>query len=246
MVINAYDLKAFYCSQLGRVVARTLSQEIRAICGSARDLEILGCGYVLPFFPEIEEQAARIIAHMPRHQGMHAWPEAGLNKVLVSEEDRLPFEKNSFDRVLLIHDLEFSGQITGHMAEIWRVLKPNGKMVVIVPNRTGLWAQAEWVPFGSGRPYTSGQISKILRAHEFFIESYRKALFFPPLTNKAIIKSSAFLEKYSRYFWPFGGVHVLEATKQIYARPRPPRGSKVEVTDMAGIRLPKPAGMTGS
>ena len=47
--------------------------------------------------------------------------------------------------------------------EIWRVLSGNGRLLVIAPNRRGIWARFEHTPFGHGRPYTSSQLYRLLR-----------------------------------------------------------------------------------
>jgi hypothetical protein len=46
---------------------------------------------------------------------------------------------------------------------LWRVLAPEGKLLLVAPNRTSLWAQVERSPFAHGRPYSRSQLDRLLR-----------------------------------------------------------------------------------
>ena len=56
--------------------------------------------------------------------------------VVADLEKGLPLKKNSFDMVRCSHVLEHIDNAVNLIEEIWRVLKPHGKLVVIVPYRT--------------------------------------------------------------------------------------------------------------
>ena len=58
----------------------------------------------------------------------------------------------------MVHALEHAEDPRETLKEMWRVLAPNGRLVIVVPNRRGLWASFEHTPFGSGRPYSRGQL----------------------------------------------------------------------------------------
>ena len=38
------------------------------------------------------------------------------------------------------------------LRECWRVLRDDGRLLVVVPNRLGSWALFDHTPFGQGRP----------------------------------------------------------------------------------------------
>ena len=48
------------------------------------------------------------------------------------------------------------------LREMWRVLTPEGRLLLIVPNRRGVWARLDTTPFGHGRPYSRGQLERLL------------------------------------------------------------------------------------
>lgn len=246
MAQSVYDLKAFYNSRPGRVVRRVLQSRIRDFWPDVKGLDIVGSGYAVPYLRGFIDEAARITTIMPARQGVHPWPPDGKNLACVCEESELPYETSSVDRVLMIHHLEFSELQQSALSEIWRIMKGNGRLLVIVPNRTGFWARATWSPFGHGAPYTASQLVNTLNENLFVHERTEEALFMPPLRWAPVHKSAGFLEKFGPGFFPFlAGVHMVEATKQLYARADKGSGSKVTVRGRSifGIKpVPVPQG----
>ena len=230
MYRSAYDLKAFYNTKVGRVIRRVLQERIRAFWPDVKGLRVMGCGYATPYLRIFTEEAERVISFMPAGQGAHDWPQDGKNLVFVSEEGELPIENSSIDRILLIHNLEFSELLRPSMEEIWRVLKPNGRLLIIVPNRAGLWIRADWSPFGQGTPYSASQIYYYLRDNLFVHERTEDALFVPPVKFSLILKSAKVFERFGKMLFPFlGGVHMVEASKQLYGNINKGAGSKVKI-----------------
>ena len=94
---------------------------------------------------------------------------------------------------------------------------PNGKLIVVVPNRSGLWARFEHTPFGTGRPFSKRQLSGFLQSALLTPTSWSDALHFPPgkIDKKPRLRMK--LETMGRRFWPlFSGVILVEATKKMY------------------------------
>ena len=240
MFVSAYDFKAFYNTKVGRVVRRTLQERIREIWPDVNGLSLMGSGYALPYLRVFKEEAEQVLSIMPAGQGAHDWPHEGPNCVAMAEAGELPIETNSLDRVIMVHDLEFSEFVKPSLEEVWRVLKSNGRLLVVVPNRAGLWAHADWAPFGHGRPYSASQLSYILRDNLFVHERTEEALLMPPLQYSLFLKSAGLFERVGRTAFPIvAGVHLVEASKQIYASADKGSGSKVRVRGR-GIFLPNP------
>ena len=78
------------------------------------------------------------------------------NLCCAGQEDALPFPDLCFDRILLMHGLEVAENARRLLREVWRVLKDDGLLLVVAPNRRGLWAHVESTPFGRGSPIRPG------------------------------------------------------------------------------------------
>ena len=103
------------------------------------------------------------------------------------------------------------------LREMWRVLAPSGRMIVVLPNRRGPWARADTTPFGYGRPYSRPQVTQILRETWFTPSAWSEALHMPPISYGWFLRSAIAWERFgSAIASPFAGVHIVEATKQVY------------------------------
>ena len=112
-------------------------------------------------------------------------------------------------------------------------------MLVVAPNRLGLWARSARSPFGYGRPFSVAQLRELLSEHELTVTRSSSALFIPPTHIRMVWSIASRLEKLGKLICPFfGGVLLVEAEKQLYASIRQPitvrRGYKV------GIQASKP------
>jgi SAM-dependent methyltransferase len=227
MASDVVDLRDFYRTPLGQVARRMIRQAVRRMWPDLTDLRLLGIGYPAPFLTAISPDTERTLALMPASLGVLAWPSDGANLALLAEEGELPFADYSLDRVLLIHALESSEQAGTLLKEVWRVLAGGGRLLVIAPNRRGIWARLERTPFGSGRPYTTSQLSQLLRDELFTPVATAAALFMPPSRSRMMLRSARAWERIgARWFPTFAGVIMVEATKQIYAKPAAIRAPK--------------------
>jgi SAM-dependent methyltransferase len=243
MFNSIYDFRNFYNSQAGRIVKRVVAHKLRGFWPDSAGMRVMGCGYAPPYMNMIGKDAERFFLLMPAALGAHSWPHDSPNIVCLSEESELPLETNSVDRIFLVHSLEYSEIIHPYLEELWRVLKSNGRMLVVAPNRLGMWARAEWSPFGHGRPFSLSQLCHYLRTAGFVQENASEGLFIPPVRSQAIFRSVSFFEGVGRYVYPaLGGLHFLEVSKQLYA----PTGGELQrrVRNRGrGILIPETAGL---
>ena len=87
----------------------------------------------------------------------------------------------------------------------------------MVPNRRGVWARLDTTPFGHGRPYSRSQITQLLRETWFTPTGWADALHVPPVARGWFLRSAVAWERAgSAVAAPFAGVHIVEATKQVY------------------------------
>jgi SAM-dependent methyltransferase len=227
MASDVVDLRDFYRTPLGQVARRMIRQAMRRMWPDLNGLRLLGIGYPAPFLTAISPESERTIALLPASLGVLAWPSDGANLATLADEDELPFADYSLDRVLLVHALEISGQAGPLLKEVWRVLAGGGRLMIIAPNRRGIWARLDNTPFGQGSPYTPSQLSHLLREEGFTPERNAAALFVPPSVSRVLLRSAPVWEKLGeRWFAAFGGVVLVEATKQIYEKPIPVRAQK--------------------
>jgi len=220
MYSTAHDLKSFYASRAGRMVRRLIFNHIKAMWPDTKGLRIAAYGYGAPYLRPLMEQAERAVVLMPAVGGAHAWPEQAdeNNLACLVDENEWPLETESVDRILIVHGLEQAQTPDLLLQECWRVLKSNGRLVMVVPNRIGFWARSDWTPFGRGTPYTISQITQHLRNSLFVHERTEKALFLPAFRSFLVLRTAYIFESIGRAVFPgLAGVYVIEASKQIYA-----------------------------
>lgn len=218
MWTDVVDLRDFYATSLGQIARRMVRHRIRLMWPDLTGQRVLGFGYATPYLLPFLDEAERVVAVMPAQQGVLPWPASGPYHVALSDEADLPLPDLSFDRVLLIHAVECSEQLRSMLREIWRVLADGGRILVVVPNRRGIWARFERTPFGMGHPYTVTQLSRLLRDCMFTPVAAAGALFMPPSYSRMMLTSAPAWEKIGDGWFPrFAGVNIIEATKQIYA-----------------------------
>ena len=128
----------------------------------------------------------------------------------------LPLADASVDRLLAVHCLETCERVGPLLREIWRVLTPEGRVLLIVPNRRGIWARLDTTPFGHGRPYSRGQLERLLNDALFSPLEWTSALFMPPIDRKWLVRWSTAFERVGARLWPgFAGVIIVEARKEL-------------------------------
>ena len=215
-------LQDFYASPLGRAAADTLAVRIGALWGNGMAREqVLGVGFVTPVLDRMGERAEIRVAAMPAAQGALSWSATskGASTVLFDEE-LLPFRDGMFSRVIMMHGLEEAYAPASLLREIWRVLAPEGKLIVIVANRLGLWSRAEATPFGHGRPWTRSQLTKLLNDTMFQTTAWTYGLHMPPSRWGPVLAMHEGWEKVGETVSRvMGGVVLVEATKRLYAAP---------------------------
>ncbi len=218
MYSDIVDLREFYLSPLGHAVQRLLRARVQRIWPSVKGEKVLALGYGTPLLRPLLGEAASLIAMMPAAQGVAYWPREGPNISTLVDVGDLPLPDSSVDRVILMHAIEGAPEAHGLLREIWRVMKSGGRLLMIVPNRRGIWAHSDRTPFGTGQPYSAFQIKDTLRDHGFLADRTWRALYMPPSQSRLWLSMADTLETFGEKLFPgFGGVLVMEAGKQIYA-----------------------------
>jgi SAM-dependent methyltransferase len=129
----------------------------------------------------------------------------------------LPLPDGSVDRLLLAHALEAVERPDALLQEVWRIIAPEGRVIVIVPSRRGLWARTDGTPFGQGLPYSKTQLRELFHRAILSPIFWGEALFFPPLSRRFLIRSAPAIERVGAALsFPFAGVHIVEGIKQVH------------------------------
>lgn len=217
MSIDVIDLRNFYSHRLGVVARRLIWRAIRERWPDAHGMRVLGIGYPTPYLGLYRESAERCLAMMPAAQGVLKWPTAKPTLSALVDEHELPLPDAAVDRILLVHALEMSDDPASLLREVWRVLAPGGQVMAVIPNRGGMWVRAERTPFGHGRPYSRAQITGLLRQTWFTPTHWSEALYVPPVRSPWLLRSAQIFERTGSFLSaPFAGVHIVEASKQVY------------------------------
>ena len=217
MSLDVVDLRSFYVHPLGKVARRFVGVGIRRLWTGSKGLRVLGIGYSTPYLGLFREDAERCLAFMPATQGVVKWPTLRPTLAALVDETELPLPDAAVDRILFVHALEMTHDAPALLREVWRVLAPGGRLLAVVPNRRGLWARMDTTPFGHGRPYSRSQITQLLRQTWFTPTAWSEALFMPPVAGGWFLRSAMAWEQVGAALsLPFAGVHIVEATKQVY------------------------------
>lgn len=215
------NLRQFYSSPLGRKVKRRLRRVLRDYWHVEKGVVTVGIGYASPLLPLPDarvDAAARILALMPVVQGAIYWPVDAENHSVLGDEMRPPFAPSSLHRVLMVHAFEHAAAPDELLRIWWHMLAPGGRLLLVVPNRSGLWARFGHTPFATGTPYTMASLRALLNAAGFTLRDVRAAFFAPPSSHPFWLRLFSAIEWLGAAFFPrVGGVLAIEAEKQIYA-----------------------------
>jgi SAM-dependent methyltransferase len=218
MTADVHATADFYGTARGAVTAQLLRERLTLLWPDLTGQSVLGIGFAAPYLRPWREPAERCIALTPAQAGVARWPLGARNLSCTAEEDALPFADLGFDRILLVHGLEIAENARHLLREIWRVLKDDGRLLVVAPNRRGLWAYVEATPFGHGQPYSPGQVGRLLAASQFRVERRDTALYLPPTNLRLALRTAKPLDRGLRRVIPaLAGVTITEAVKEVYA-----------------------------
>jgi len=220
---DVITLRQFYTTPLGEGTRSLIAAAITHFWPQAKNEIMLGIGFSTPYLEPYLTESASMMICMPGQQGAAYWPPSGDNRVFLSHESELPIPESSVNRVLMLHSIENSEELTGMIKDAYRVLTPGGRILAIVPNRLGLWARSSRSPFGYGRPFSMAQLRELFTDHDFTVTRSTSALFIPPTHMRLAWRFARKIETIGKILCPFiGGVLLVEAEKQLYAAVKQP------------------------
>ncbi len=144
--------------------------------------------------------------------------------VLTDQFEALPFASQSIDLLVLPHVLEFSGDPHQLLREAERVLRPEGRVLILGLNPFSLWGArhmlAGWF-FKARLPANARMISLSrlrdwLKLLEIEIERVSFGCYRPMPRSEAGQRRSAFFESLGDRLWPVcGAVYCVTAVKRV-------------------------------
>ncbi len=243
-----HPIPLFYQSAMGRMARHLIARKLKPVLLSAygenrHDLDVVALGYARPYLKYISEHYPHLVNLQTTAGEITPWPPSPRlpRRQALVDEHQLPLLDASLDLLLVIHCFE-SAAVPKDMAdELWRVLKGQGRLVLVVPHRSSMWAGREDTPFGRGQPYSSNQIKHLLQDHGFDDIKIHQALAAPPSQSRFYPRYAPFVERLPN---PMGGVLIVEAAKMIYAvrGDRAPAKKKARIKaagQWAGVKSPR-------
>jgi SAM-dependent methyltransferase len=149
---------------------------------------------------------------------------------LQCDSDALPFPERSIDLVVLPHTLELARDPHHTLAEVERVLVPEGRVVILGFNPTSLWGLRQ--RGGRLRQRLGGRgpmflprpgdfigywrLRDWLRLLSFEVEGGRFGGYRPPLASERWLARFAWMDATGDRWWPvFGAVYMVVAIKHV-------------------------------
>ncbi len=233
---TATRLEQFYASPLGVSARDMAARRLATLWPDLSGRNVLGYGYTWPYLAPYEPATNRLVLAMPEAQGAIAHEGKRGVATVLTQGQALPFSDATFDRILAVHAVEEAETTAATLAELYRVLAPEGRIVIICANRSGMWARADSLPFGAGRPYSRRQLKSALIHAKFDPTVGSNALYIPPahlLTRPSLVRG---VERFGETVWPrFSGLVLVEAIKRLYAPSDHGHAQKVARPKFTGV-----------
>jgi SAM-dependent methyltransferase len=149
---------------------------------------------------------------------------------LYCDTDALPFPERSLDLVVLPHTLELARDPHLTLAEVERVLIPEGRVVILGFNPASLWGLRQRVgrvrqglggrgPLFLPRPgdfIAYWRLRDWLRLLSFEVEGGRFGGYRPPLRSDSMLGRFAWMDRTGDRWWPvLGAIYMLVAVKRV-------------------------------
>ena len=180
--------------------------------------KVVGIGYPFPYLPSRSNSAPFLsAAFVPEWLGALRWPPTPPHRAATVDTLGLPLPAESLDIIFCAHFMEFLESPHEHLQEIWRVLKPEGLLITLTPNRYRPWARSEITPFAFGTPYSQRQLTRQLHKSRFRVEAEAGCMLSGPRGTPLGIALLKGLEPLGRYLPGLYGLKLTMARKHIYA-----------------------------
>jgi SAM-dependent methyltransferase len=140
---------------------------------------------------------------------------------ILADPHGLPLPENSLDLIVMPHALEFTDDPHEMLREAYRVIRPEGQIVIAGFNPFSLFGGKRYFGRGSTPPW-NGNFIALYRLKDwlallgFDVVGGRLDCYVPPFAQEKWLHRFEFFEKTGDRWWPIsGGVYYLRATKKV-------------------------------
>lgn len=140
---------------------------------------------------------------------------------VIADPHELPFAESSVDLIVLPHALEFTDDPHLMLREAYRVVRPEGQIVIAGFNPFSLYGMKRY--FGRAQtPPWNGSFIGLYRVKDwlsllgFDVTGGRLDAYAPPFASEKWLQRFRFFESAGDRWWPIaGGIYFLRATKRV-------------------------------
>jgi len=140
---------------------------------------------------------------------------------VIADPHWLPFAENSIDLVVLPHALEFTDEPHQLLREVYRVVRPEGQVLIAGFNPFSLFGAKRYFGREQRMPWNGNYIALYrlkdwLKLLGFEVSGGRLDCYVPPFAQEKWLQRFQFFESAGDRWWPIsGGVYFLRATKRV-------------------------------
>jgi SAM-dependent methyltransferase len=160
---------------------------------------------------------------------------SGYKGLFCVDPTALPFQNDSIDLIVLPHTLDWSTDAHATLREAARVVRPEGRVILLGFNPLSLWAikqlQTQILSRFFSKPDSEvffiphlhrflghWRLLDWLRLLDFDIEELTFGVHEPALQHEVWIQRWSWINKFSQRWWPmFGAVYLVIATKKVHS-----------------------------
>lgn len=236
--------ESFYGTPSGRVCVSLLGERLRWFWPELANQSVLGLGSggAMPYLHTLGDSSTlRIGACLGSVRAEMAFQPA---RCCVVDPASLPFEEQKFDRIVLVHALQGRENPVTLLRSAARVLKDDGRLLMVVPSRLGGRARLRRTPFARDAAFTRSKLRQVLAGAMLRAEQWDEAVFLPASQACRTLRRGRRMDIAGKVLCPGGGSLILvEAVPDIYSALSLPVQHKKGW--FARMRLPA-AGMAGA
>ena len=214
MKINIENFKIFYSSFLVKSITQIILKKIHNLWPNFNNSRNAAIGFGFPFLSVFKSNIQRLFFLVPNKFGLFNFFINEKNLTASVQEDILPLEDLSIDRLLVVNCFEYLSDHKKFLREAWRILDKDGEIIIITPNTYGLWRFFYKKKLNSPTTFSSYELDLLLSNNFFTPVKIEYCLFLPPLKNKFFInKIRSFEVLNNRLTKYFAGLIIIKGKK---------------------------------